>query len=87
MDEFELLARHDGEKGGAPDYAVLWPERLWLIELKTEKGSHRATQIPSYFELGRHHHPGCSVDLLYVTPPMTYSYEPPDEWGRYSMAH
>jgi hypothetical protein len=57
VDEFELPKRHDAEAGGAPDWAVLWPDRLWIVELKTERASHRAAQIPSYFELGRHHHP------------------------------
>lgn len=70
VDEFELPPRHDRERGGAPDYAVLWAHRLWLIELKTERSSHRGAQIPTYFELARHHHPGQPVDLLYVTPPM-----------------
>ena len=28
VDEFELPPRNEGEKGGAPDYAVLWPDRL-----------------------------------------------------------
>src|SRR5688500_4426488 len=33
VDEFELPPRHDAEKGGAPDHAVIWDDRLWLIEL------------------------------------------------------
>lgn len=82
VDEFELPPRSDEEKGGAPDYAVIWPDRLWLIELKTEKGSHRSTQVPSYFRLARHHHPSRQVDLLYVTPPMEAQYR--SELGRYA---
>jgi len=46
VDELELRPRVESEKGGAPDWAVLWPQRLWLIELKTEKASHRRNQIP-----------------------------------------
>jgi hypothetical protein len=61
---------------------VIWSDRLWLIELKTEKGSHRATQIPGYFELARHHHPSCDIDLLYVTPPMEAPYR--SDIGRYA---
>lgn len=76
VDEFELPPRHDAEKGGAPDYAVLWDDRLWLIELKTEKGSHRADQIPGYFELAHHHYQGAQIDLLYITPPMQAPYAP-----------
>lgn len=55
-----------------------------MIELKTEVGSHRATQIPGYLELARHHHPGASIDLTYVTPPMTYDFRPSGDWARYA---
>ena len=84
IDEFELAPRTDDEKGGAPDYAVVWGDRLWLIELKTEKGSHRPTQIPGYFELAHHHHPGAAIDLTYVTPPMDAPYEPAGDRERYA---
>jgi hypothetical protein len=84
VDEFDLPARNDSERGGAPDYAVLWADRLWIIELKTEKGSHRADQIPSYFELAHHHYPTAEVDLLYLTPPMEADYEPDGAWARYA---
>ena len=84
VDEFELPPRHDAEKGGAPDYAVLWDDCVWLIELKTEKGSHRSDQIPGYFELAHHHYPKARVALLYVTPPMQAPYTPDATWGRYA---
>lgn len=84
VDEFELPPRHDAERGGAPDYAVLWDDRLWLIELKTEKASHRAAQIPGYFELAHHHYPAARVDLTYITPPMVAPYEPDSDWARYA---
>lgn len=84
VDEFELPRRHDGEKGGAPDQAVLWPDRVWIIELKTEVASHRATQIPSYLELARHHFPDASIDLTYLTPPMGYAFEPSAPRARYA---
>ena len=32
-------------------HAILWPELVWLVELKTERSSHRREQIPGYFEL------------------------------------
>jgi hypothetical protein len=84
VDEFDLPRRSEDEPGGAPDYAVLRPNRLWLIELKTEKGSHRPGQVPQYFDLGRHHHPTCAVDLTYLTPSMTAHYDPPGPWARYA---
>jgi hypothetical protein len=70
VDEFDLPARTVDEPGCAPDYAVLTPGRLWLIELKTDIGSHRKNQIPSYFDYAKHHHPDLRVDLTYLTPPM-----------------
>jgi hypothetical protein len=84
VDEFELPPRHDAERGGAPDYAVLWDDRLWMIELKTERWSHRADQIPSYYELAHHHYPEAKIDLLYVTPPMEAGYAPEAAWARYA---
>ncbi len=51
VDEYELSPRNDDEKGGAPDWAVIWSDRVWIIELKSEASSHRPTQIPQYFEL------------------------------------
>jgi hypothetical protein len=86
VDEFELPPRNDAERGGAPDYAVPWDDRLWLIELKTEKASHRPDQIPAYFDLGHHHYPDAAVEVLYVTPPMLARYEAHAPWGRYAHA-
>ncbi|MGW2155861.1 hypothetical protein [Nonomuraea sp. NPDC001699] len=85
MDEFELRPRHDDEQGGAPDYAVLWADRLWMIELKTETSSHRRGQLTSYFALAGHHHPGLSVDLTYLTPPFTFT--PPAGQDDIRFAH
>lgn len=84
VDEFELAGRHEAEVGGAPDYTVLWADRLWLIELKTEKGSHRAGQIPGYFALARHHYPQAAIDLTYLTPLMEANYDPAQNWARYA---
>jgi len=84
VDELELPARHEQERGAAPDYAVLWDDRVWLIELKTETASHRKDQVPYYFELGRHHHPAARIDLTYLTSPMDAPFEPDLESGRYA---
>lgn len=84
VDELELAPRHDAEKRGAPDYAVLWDDRLWLIELKTEKASHRADQVPYYFELAHHHYPNARIDLTYLTSPMDAPFEPDPSWARYA---
>jgi hypothetical protein len=71
VDELELRPRVESEQGGAPDWAVVWPHRLWLIELKTERASHRPHQLPYYFELGSHHFPGRPVDITYLTGPLS----------------
>lgn len=84
VDEFELPPRHEGERGGAPDWTVLWPDLAWLIELKTERSSHRRDQIPLYFELCRHHHPKSRVWITYLTPPADYPFTPDADWARYA---
>lgn len=71
VDELDLPRRHEDEPGCAPDYGVLTTDRLWIVELKTERGSHRPGQVESYFELGRHHHPELRIDLTYLTPGMS----------------
>lgn len=71
VDELDLPRRHEDERGGAPDQAVLWDDRVWLIELKTEPGSYRRDQLPSYFDLGAHHFPAARVDITYLTPQMS----------------
>jgi hypothetical protein len=55
---------------GWPDWAALWADRVWVIELKTEPGSHRAEQLPYYLRLAAAAHPGCSLDLTYITGPL-----------------
>ena len=52
VDELDLPRRSEDEPGCAPDYGVLTADRLWIIELKTERGSDRSGQVESYFELG-----------------------------------
>ena len=44
IDEY-LLPKLDGSaQNGWPDWAVLWRDRAWIIELKSEPGSHRPAQ-------------------------------------------
>lgn len=67
IDEFELPRRHEAERSGWPDWGVLWPDRVWMLELKTEAGSHRPDQLPHYLDLSAHHYPHAAVDLTYLT--------------------
>ena len=83
VDEFELPARTPEEKGGYPDYALLWDDKIWIIELKTERGSHRPDQIPMYFAYARHHHPDCAIDLSYLTGPGSKSGMASEPWERF----
>jgi hypothetical protein len=70
VDEYDLPARSSAEKTASPDHAVLWPSRVLVIELKTERASHRIGQCEHYLALARHHNPGKRVDLVYLTGPM-----------------
>jgi len=70
IDEFNLPAFEKEARDGAPDYAILTPDRLWIIELKTEAASHRKDQMPYYRTLARHQYPDLKLDLLYLTSDM-----------------
>ncbi|SRR6266511_23081 len=85
VDEFDLPKRHEWEAGNAPDYALLWDDRVWMVELKTEKASHRPAQLPGYFELADHHYPTSRIDLTYLTPSMPLT--PPPIRPRMRFAH
>lgn len=77
-------ARHPDEKGCAPDYTVFEEGRCWIIELKTEPGSHRPRQIPDYFERGHHDPPDRRVDITYLTAGLRAPFKPAvEDWGRY----
>ncbi|MEV7968894.1 hypothetical protein AB0O34_23330 [Sphaerisporangium sp. NPDC088356] len=65
--EFKLEALHPGQENRWPDLALHWPDRLLLVELKTEAGSVRERQVDEYIELGLHHYPDIPVDFLYIT--------------------
>lgn len=68
VDEFDLPNRHEEEAGCAPDYGLLWKDRLWMVELKTERASHRPAQLPGYLELAAYHYPSCRIDLTLPDP-------------------
>ncbi len=71
VDEYLLPKIDASAKDGWPDWAVLWPGRVWIIELKTERGSHRADQLPYYLQLAAATHPGLPIDLTYITGPLS----------------
>lgn len=84
VDEIDLPARHPDEKGCAPDYTVFLDGRCWIIELKTEPGSHRPRQVPDYFERAHHYHPDLRVDITYLTAGLRRPFEPRTEtWERF----
>lgn len=84
VDEYLLPKLEDDATNGWPDWAVLWPDRAWVIELKTEAASHRPDQLPYYLRLAAAAHPGCSLDLTYITGPLTKPAPPLLEGQRYS---
>ncbi len=72
VDEYLLPKVDASAKDGWPDWAVLWPgRRVWIIELKTERGSHRADQLSYYLALAAAAHAGLPIDLTYITGPLS----------------
>lgn len=71
VDEYLLPKVEESSANGWPDWAVLWTDRVWVIELKTEPGSHRADQLPYYLRLAAAAHPNSRVDLTYITGPLS----------------
>ena len=84
VDEYELRSRTDDERGGAPDHVLLWPDRVWIIELKSEAASHRTDQLPMYLELAHHYFPDALIDLTYLTPPLAKPVPMCPPWARYA---
>lgn len=72
VDEYLLPRIDDTMDNGWPDWAILWPDRAWIIELKTEAGSHRPAQLPHYLRLAAAAHRSTDIDLTYITGPATY---------------
>jgi hypothetical protein len=70
VDELELLSGNDKDPNGAPDYAVFTQSEIWIIELKTESGSHRRDQLPLYVRLAHHAYPELKISITYLTGPM-----------------
>ncbi|HET7278118.1 MAG TPA: hypothetical protein VFJ22_08565 [Dermatophilaceae bacterium] len=70
IDEITMPKRHDDELSASPDWTLLFDDRVWIIELKTEPGSHRTNQIPHYIDLACHHYPGRAIDITYLTGPL-----------------
>lgn len=71
IDEYLLPKLEEEAPNGWPDWAVLSDDRVWVIELKTEAGSHRADQLPYYLRLAAAAHPDCNLDLTCITGPLT----------------
>jgi hypothetical protein len=71
VDEYLLPKLEEHARNGWPDWAVLWPDRVWVIELKTEAASHRDDQLPYYLPLAAAAHRDSRVDLTYVTGPLS----------------
>lgn len=84
VDEYLLPKVEELAMNGWPDWAVLWPDRVWVIELKSEAGSHRPDQLPYYLRLAAAAHPSCRVDLTYITGPLTKPAPALGEGQRYS---
>lgn len=69
--EYKLPKRPDDKETGWPDFAALWTDRVLMIELRTEVGTHRDAQVEWYLQLAAHNYQGRAVDLIYVTPEPT----------------
>lgn len=82
--EYLLPKLEESAMNGWPDWAVLWPDRAWVIELKSEAGSHREDQLPYYLRLAAAAHPSCRVDLTYITGPLNKPAPLLGEGQRYS---
>lgn len=70
VDEITMPKRHDDELSASPDWTLVFEDRIWIIELKTERSSHRANQLPHYLDLASHRYPGRAIDLVYLTGPL-----------------
>jgi hypothetical protein len=82
--EMNLLAVNADDKQ-AVDYAFLWRDVSFLVELKTLGGSHRPGQLAEYLLRARHHNPEKAIDLLYLTQSMSAaSPDPVPERCRYA---
>ncbi len=65
--EFRLDKRPQDDQNGWPDIAMAWPDRIMLVELKTDPGSIRDGQLDWYLQLGAVNHPNSQIDMLFIT--------------------
>lgn len=65
--EFKLVKLPEDKENGWPDLAFTWQDRLLILELKTEAGSHRDGQIDWYMRIAAHNHSDKRIDLVYLT--------------------
>lgn len=84
VDEYLLPKLEEPAQNGWPDWCVLWADRVWVIELKTERGSHRSDQLPYYLRLASAAHPQRRVDLTYITGPLEKAAPAITDGQRYS---
>ena len=84
VDECLLPKLEEGHANGWPDWVVHWPGRVWIVELKTEQGSHRADQLPYYLHLAAVEHPDADIDLTYLTGPLDRPGPPVADRQRYA---
>ncbi|MFW5469506.1 hypothetical protein ACOCJ4_05605 [Knoellia sp. CPCC 206435] len=85
VDEITMPKRQNDELAASPDWTLLFEDRVWMIELKTERSSHRANQLPHYLELASHHYPGRTIDVTYLTGPLVKSSPRLAEGQRYVL--
>jgi hypothetical protein len=69
--EYKLPKRPEDKENGWPDFAALWTDRVLMLELRTEVGSHRDAHVDWYLQLGAHNYGGRAIDLVYITPETT----------------
>jgi hypothetical protein len=65
--ELCLVKRPQDQENRWPDLAVLWPNRILLLELKVERGSIRKEQVEDYIDLAQYHYPSRQIDLILIT--------------------
>jgi len=65
--EYRLTKRPQDKQNGWPDIGLVWPDRIILVELKTDPGSIRDGQLDWYTKLAATNYPSRQIDLLSIT--------------------